>query len=101
MAVVPLMKVERPHVRGRPLAAPLLEPRLDAGVLAGAVAVAPVEDQALVEDDRLEEPVLLEVADELAELRALDLQQREEGGGWVVVEGGGGDADGGQRRGGA
>jgi hypothetical protein len=43
-------------------------------VPAGAVAVAPVEDQAIAEDDRLDQAVLSDVADELAELRALDLQ---------------------------
>jgi hypothetical protein len=87
LSQVPAMQVQRQHVRGRALAAPLLKPRLDAGVLAGPVAVAAVEDLALVEDDGLEQAVLLQVADELAELRALDLQQREEIGGPV---GGGG-----------
>jgi len=82
---MPAVQVEREHVRGRTVAAPLLEARLDAGVLAGAVAVAAVEDLALVEDDRLQEPVLADVGDELSELGAVDRQQREQGGGWVVL----------------
>jgi hypothetical protein len=87
---VPPMEVQREHVRRRAVAAaPLLEPRLDAGVLAGAVAVAAVEDAALVEDDGLEQAVLADVGHELAELGALDLQKREEVGGRVVVEDGG------------
>ena len=40
-----------------------------------------------LEHDRLEQAVLADVLDELAELRALDFQQREEGGGRVGVEG--------------
>jgi hypothetical protein len=83
---VPPMEVEREDVRGRALPAPVLEPRLDAGVLAGAVAVAAVEDLAVADDDRLEQAVLPDVLDELAELGALDLQQREEVGGRVGVE---------------
>jgi len=100
LAQGPAVEVQREHVSGRVLPAPLLEARLDAGVLARAVPVASVEDLALVEDDRLEQAVLAEVVHELAELGALDLQQREEVGGWVGVEGGGDDADGCRRRGG-
>lgn len=58
-------------------------------MLAGAVAVAPVEDPALVEHDRLEQAVLPDVVHELAELRPVHGQEREEVGGRVVVEGGG------------
>jgi len=70
----------------RPLSTPLLDALLDAGVAAGAIAVAAVEDQALVQDDGLEQAVGADVLDELPELGALDLQQREEGGGRVEVE---------------
>jgi hypothetical protein len=42
-----------------------------------------------VQDDRLEQALLADVVQELAELGAIDLQQREEVGGRVVVEGGG------------
>jgi hypothetical protein len=86
---VPAVQVEREHVGRRALSAPLLEARLDAGVLAGAVAIAPVEDQAVVQDDGLEQAVLADVLDEFPELGALDLQQREQGGGRVEFEDGG------------
>jgi hypothetical protein len=58
-------------------------------VLAGAAAVAAVEDPALVEDDRLQQPVLADVDDELPELGAVDREQREQGGGGEVLELGG------------
>ena len=83
---VPTLQVQREHVRGRALAAPLHEARLDAGVLAGTVPVAAVEDLAVAEDDRLEQAVLPDVLDELLELGALDLQEREEVGGRVEQE---------------
>src|SRR5207302_1637883 len=51
-------------------------------------AVAAVEAPGLVQYDRLEQAVLADVVQELAELGTLDLQQREEVGGRVVVEGG-------------
>src|SRR5215471_321217 len=50
---------------------------------------AAVEDLALVQDDGLEQTVLSDVLDELAELLTLDVQQREEGCGRVGVRGGG------------
>jgi hypothetical protein len=53
-------------------------PRLDAGCVPGRAAhslVAAVEDPAVAEDDRLEQAVLADVADELAERVALDLQR--------------------------
>jgi hypothetical protein len=65
---VPPHHVQREHVRSRALDAPLLEAWFDAGVLAGAVPIAAVEDLALVEDDRLQEPVLADVVDEFPEL---------------------------------
>ncbi len=40
-----------------------------------------VEDLALVEDDRLQEPVLADVGHELAELGAVAREEREQGGG--------------------
>jgi hypothetical protein len=69
--------------------APPLEARLDAGVLAGAVPVAAVEDLALVEHDRLQEPVLADVGDELSELGAVDREQREGAAGWGSSSAGG------------
>ena len=69
---------------------PLHEARLDARVLARAVLVAPVEDLAVAEDDRLEQAVLSDVLDELPEVGALDLQQWKEVGGRVEREVGGG-----------
>jgi hypothetical protein len=41
------------------------------------LAVAAVEDLALVEHDRLQEPMGADVGDELSELGAADRQQRE------------------------
>ena len=58
-------------------------------MLAGAVAVAAVEDLALVQDDGVDEPVLADVGDELAELGPVHVHEREEGGGRVVLELGG------------
>ena len=58
-------------------------------MLAGAVAVAAIEHHPLVQDDGLDEAVLLEVVDELAELGAIDLHEREQGGGWVELKLGG------------
>jgi hypothetical protein len=65
---MPSVQVEREHVRGRALAVPLLEAWFDAGMLARPIPVTTVEDLALVEDDRLQEPVLADVGDELPEL---------------------------------
>ena len=55
------------------LAAPLLEARLDTGLLAGAIPAAAVEDLALAEDDRLQESVLAGVGEELSELSGLSI----------------------------
>lgn len=48
-----------PPAEGFPL---LLDARFDAGVLAGAAVVAAVEDQALVQNDRLDQAVLADAA---------------------------------------
>ena len=82
---VPPMEVQREDVRGRALAGPLLEARCDAGVLARAVAIATVEDPALVQDDGLDESVLADVGDQLAELRAIHVHEREQGGSGVEL----------------
>ena len=83
---MPAMQVERQHVGGRAVAAPLLEAWLDAGMAAGAVAVAAVENPSLEHPDRLAEAVLADVRDQVPELGAIDVHEREEGGGWVGVE---------------
>lgn len=49
-----------------------LEPRVDVGRQAGAIAIAPIENLVLEQDDRLELPVFYDVGDQRFELRSLD-----------------------------
>jgi hypothetical protein len=56
---------------------------------AGAIPIATVEDLAFVQDDRLQEPVLADVGNELSELGTVDREQREQVGGWVELQLGG------------
>jgi hypothetical protein len=61
--------------------------------VAGAVPVAAVEDRPLVQHDRLWQPVRAVFGDELAELGAVDREQREQGGGgWACSSSAGGVA---------
>jgi hypothetical protein len=48
-----------------------------AGLLAGAIPVAAVEDLALEPDDGLYETVLADVGDQIPELGTVDREQRE------------------------
>src|SRR5215472_9467012 len=86
---VPTLEVEREHVRGRALALPLDEARLNAGVPAGAVAVAAVDDQPLVLHDGLRQAVRAEVLRELPELGPVLRHEGEQSDDRMVVEDGG------------
>jgi hypothetical protein len=72
----------RDPVRGR---RECLEDWLNANLQAGAVAVAPIEDHALIKRDRLLQAVRLDVGDQRVELGAF--HQREHGGDRVGFEG--------------
>ena len=69
------MDVQRQHERQRIVAVEFEESRLDSGGLARSVAIAPVEDHAFVNRDRLEQAVRPDVGDERIESLALEQRQ--------------------------
>ena len=70
------MQVLAEHVAQRVIALVFLEPWLDLGQHARLVAIAPVEDLALVQHDGLVQPVGGDVVGQL--LKVFPFEQREE-----------------------